>query len=319
MNGQGSSTVDSLEVRTARLHALLAELGQVVVAFSGGVDSTLVAAVASRELGGRATAITGVSPSLAESERAETVALARRIGIRHIEVPTHELERAGYVENSPQRCYHCKDELYSVLRAITTAADGDPALAGAVMVDGCNLDDTGDHRPGRRAAAEHGVRSPLLEAAFTKQDVRALSRSLDLPTWDKPAMACLASRIPYGTTVTVDRLRQVAQAESALRAAGFRELRVRHHGELARIEVPPTEFERLLDEGRREQVLRGVRAAGFRHVTLDLRGFRSGSMNEGLDEQLHDDVHDDMQHEVLELTALPHPASSNPATGPARR
>ena len=274
---------DDLDARAERLRALIGTLPGAVVAFSGGVDSSLVAAIAAETLGERALAITGVSASLSERERAEARELARGIGIRHEELVTREIERPGYVENSPERCFHCKDELYSLLSEIAQGYGAD----GRAVLDGCNLDDTGDFRPGRRAAQQHGVRSPLIEAGFAKADVRALARQLGLPTWDKPAMACLASRIPYGTSVTVERLRQVAQAEDALRDLGFRELRVRHHDQVARIEVGPDRFRDLLDDATRATVIEAVKAAGFTFVALDLEGFRSGAMNEVLQLQPH--------------------------------
>lgn len=265
-----------LEEKLQRLRDIIGGAGSAVVAFSGGVDSTFVAAVASDVLGDRAVAVTGVSPSVPPSELAEARELARRIGIRHDLIDTHEMEREGYVENSPMRCYHCKTELYSLLEAYARER------GYAAILDGCNVDDLGDHRPGRVAAAEHGVRSPLIEAGLTKAEIRDLSKARGLPTWDKPAMACLASRIPYGTPVTIEALTQIGDAEAALRALGFRQLRVRHHGDVARIEIEPADMPLLLDPELRAEAVRRVREAGFRYVTLDLAGFRSGSMNEAL-------------------------------------
>ena len=267
----------TLEAKTAALRETIAALPRAVVAFSGGVDSSLVAAVAAEVLGERALAVTGVSPSLAPSERAEARRVAAQIGISHREIETHELDRARYIANSPERCFECKDELYSLLTALARED-----LDGAVILDGANADDASDFRPGRRAAREHGVRSPLAEAGFTKAEVRELARRLEVPTWDKPALACLASRIPYGSAVTRERLAQVAAAEDGLRTLGFRELRVRHHDRLARVELGASELERALEAEMRTRIVEAVKAAGFAYVALDLEGFRSGSMNEVL-------------------------------------
>lgn len=259
----------------ARLAAVLQRHARVLVAFSGGVDSTLVLRAAVDALGpGRVLAVTGVSASLADRERQDAVELARQIGAPHRLLETRELENPNYAANPSNRCYFCKSELYDRLQEVA-AAEG----YGAIL-DGTNLDDTRDVRPGRQAARERNVESPLVEAGLTKQQVRELSRHLGLPTWEKPEMPCLSSRIPYGTSVDPGKLRQIEAAETSLRAAGVRGGRVRYHGDVARIELPPEDLPRLADAVWREQLAAGVRAAGFTYVTVDLEGYRKGRLNE---------------------------------------
>ncbi|MGH9062922.1 MAG: ATP-dependent sacrificial sulfur transferase LarE [Acidimicrobiales bacterium] len=258
----------------AALRAELRRLGRVVVAFSGGADSAYLAWVARTELGAeRAPCLTAISPSLAPEEREDCAALAREWGLRWVPVETAELADPAYAANDGQRCYHCKAELMAAAAPLAEAQ-------AASVVLGVNLDDLGEHRPGQRAAAERGAEFPLVAAGFTKADVRAASRAAGLRTWDKPAAACLASRVPYGTPVTLGVLMSVARAESGLRALGFRELRVRHYGRLARIELGLAELERAVAE--RAAVVGAVQAAGYEYVTLDLEGLRSGNLNQAL-------------------------------------
>ncbi|MGH2725560.1 MAG: ATP-dependent sacrificial sulfur transferase LarE [Actinomycetota bacterium] len=253
-----------------RLKGLIGSLDDAVVAYSGGADSAFLADVAHEMLGARAEAVTAVSPSLAPDERSAARSLALERGWRHREIVTNEIERDGYVRNEADRCYHCKSELFDVLAAL---------FPGRQVLVGTNLDDTGDHRPGQAAARERDVRAPLLEAGLTKEEIRALSRARGLSSWDKPASACLASRIAYGVEVTAERLDRVARAESFLRSLGLRQLRVRDHGELARIEVPADEVALIASDPVRDEVASFMRGLGFAYVTLDLEGFRSGSMN----------------------------------------
>jgi len=264
-----------MDEKRDRLLAILRDLGRVVIAFSGGVDSAVVAQAAYLALGENALAVTADSPSVARAELDDAVRIAQRIGIRHRIVRTAEFENSDYERNDGSRCYHCKSELYSHLDAIRCE------LGDVIVVSGANVDDTGDYRPGLTAAAEHGVRHPLQEAACTKADVRALARFWGLDVWDKPAAPCLSSRIAPGVPATAERVARVEAAESVLKRLGFRECRLRvHEGELARIEIPQQEIARLMDDGGREAVTRELRSLGFRFVTLDLDGFRSGSLND---------------------------------------
>jgi len=269
-----------LERSLARARAQLEALGRVVVAYSGGVDSALVAALAVDRLGENALAITGVSPALAPHLREEARSQATWLGLRHQEVPTAELADPAYASNPEDRCYACKRELHGLLAPIAAAA------GAAQVVDGVNLDDLGDHRPGLRAAREHGVLSPLAEAGIDKAGVRLLSRALGLPWWDKPAQPCLASRFPYGEAISAGRLRRVAAAEDWLRQRGFTNLRVRSQGETARIELPAACLEdalqRLAGQALRAELVAAFLALGFQAVSLDLEGLVSGKLNRAL-------------------------------------
>lgn len=260
------------QVKENTLRQIVRDLGRVLVAYSGGIDSTLLAVVAHQELGQNAEAVTAVSPSLPSSDLQEAQAIAQQFNLAHVLLESHELEDPNYQANTPLRCYFCKQEVYGELTQYAREHDFQ------FIIDGTNLDDTGDIRPGRKAAAEYGVRSPLIEAQFTKADVRALAQQIGLPNWDKPSAACLSSRIPHGTPVTIQLLSQVEQAEIILHGLGIRQARVRHHGEIARLEVSPDDFEIVL--AQREKIVEQLRSIGYTFVALDLVGYRMGSLNE---------------------------------------
>jgi pyridinium-3,5-biscarboxylic acid mononucleotide sulfurtransferase len=263
-------------LKEQKLRELFRALGSVIVAYSGGVDSSYVAYVANEELGERAICITGESASLPSQQQTEIERAVNQFGLHHEVIQTEELENPSYRANNADRCYFCKDELYGKLEAIASSRGIE------CIVDGSTTDDLDDFRPGRQAAKQHAVRSPLIEVGMSKGEVREMSRRAGLPTWDKPASPCLSSRIAYGTAVTIERLSKVDRGEEILREFGFREFRVRHHDTLVRLEIAPAELDRMLRKEVIEQLAARFRELGFKYVTLDLEGFRSGSMNEVL-------------------------------------
>jgi len=271
-----AGTGADLEAKLERLRAILASMPRLLVAFSGGVDSSFLLRVAADVHESNVIALTTRSPTEVDEDYETAVRLAAELGVRHEVIDADELEIPGYAENPINRCYFCKANLFDICMREA------PRLGVEHIADGANLDDLGDYRPGLTAAGERSIRHPLVEAELTKADIRALSRRFGLPTWDKPSSPCLSSRFPYGTRITRAALDKVSAGEKVLRDLGFRECRLRYHEQVARIEVPPADLPRLVQDAVRERVVEALRGLGFAHVTVDLRGFRSGSLNEGV-------------------------------------